>query len=265
VSPQELVREGNVDEALAALQQQVRTNPADAKLRTFLFQLLCVQGQWDRALNQLNVSAEIDPIGLAMAQTYREALRCEAYRQSVFAGEHTPLVLGEPPPWIGLLVQAIAAKGAAAEDLRAQAFDQAPASGGSLDGHPFEWLADADPRLGPVLEAIVNGRYYWIPLTNIQAIDFEKPEDLRDFVWLPAHFTWTNGGEAVGLIPARYPGSESHADPHVRLGRKTLWDGEQPIGQRMLITDGGEFALLDVRRVEFQTAEPEPGSSASEA
>jgi type VI secretion system protein ImpE len=262
VSPEELLREGNVADALAALQQQIRANPADAKLRTFLFQLLCIEGQWDRALNQLNVTAEIDPIALAMAQTYREALRCEALRKSVFAGEHSPLVLGEPPEWIGLLVQSLplAAQGqaAAADELRSQAFEQAPATSGTLDGQPFAWLADADSRLGPVLEAIVNGRYYWIPLTNIHTIDFEKPEDLRDFVWLPAHFRWTNGGEAVGLVPSRYPGSETHADPQVRLARKTLWEaagsGEVPIGQRMFVTDGGEFALFDVRQISFDAA-----------
>ena len=47
------------------------------KLRVFLFQLLCVLGQWERALTQLNVAAELDAQALAMAQMYREALQCE--------------------------------------------------------------------------------------------------------------------------------------------------------------------------------------------
>ena len=51
--------------ALPQLQEAVRANPGDAKLRIFLFQLLSVLGQWERALNQLNVSAEIDPNTLA--------------------------------------------------------------------------------------------------------------------------------------------------------------------------------------------------------
>ncbi|MFO1349473.1 MAG: hypothetical protein U1F68_01835 [Gammaproteobacteria bacterium] len=36
------------------MQEQVRKNPANAKYRVFLFQLLAVLGQWERALNQLN-------------------------------------------------------------------------------------------------------------------------------------------------------------------------------------------------------------------
>ena len=47
------IREGSVDEALQLLQSAVRASPGDAALRIFLFQLLAVQGQWERSLNQL--------------------------------------------------------------------------------------------------------------------------------------------------------------------------------------------------------------------
>jgi type VI secretion system protein ImpE len=109
-----------------------------------------------------------------------------------------------------------------------------------------------------MLEAIVNGRYYWIPFQRIQTIRLEPPADLRDYVWMPAQFTWSNGGETVGLIPARYPGSPGSADPLVQLGRKTDWlecDVETwlGLGQRVLATDQGEYPLLDIRRIELQT------------
>ena len=80
MSADQLLRDGKLDEALAALQQDVRAKPADAKLRVFLFQLLAVQGSWERALTQLNVAGEMDASNLAMVQTYREAIRCELLR-----------------------------------------------------------------------------------------------------------------------------------------------------------------------------------------
>jgi type VI secretion system protein ImpE len=255
------LRDGDVDGALAELQQEIRRSPADARLRVFLFQLLTVQGQWDRALVQLNTAAELDPIALAMAQAYREALRCEVFRADVFAGKRSPLIFGEPPEWIGLLVEALrlTAEGqyAAAGRLRDQAFEAAPATAGSIDGRPFQWIADADSRLGPVLEAIVAGRYFWIPIQNVRSIRLEAPADLRDVVWMPAHFTWTNGGDAVGLIPSRYAGSERNADPLVRLARKTEWsepaEGLQVgSGQRLLATDEQDFPLLDVRQIDCE-------------
>ena len=59
---------GDLDATLTALQDQVRKAPADAKLRIFLFQLLCVLGDWQRAITQLKLSAEMDPMALAMAR-----------------------------------------------------------------------------------------------------------------------------------------------------------------------------------------------------
>ena len=71
------LKDGDVQRALKLLTEQVRAHPQDAKLRVFLFQLLCVLGQWDRALNQLNVSLELDAGTLPMVQTYREAIAGE--------------------------------------------------------------------------------------------------------------------------------------------------------------------------------------------
>lgn len=266
----DLLRQGDPEAALASLQAMVRAEPADAKHRIFLFQLLCVLGQWDRALTQLNVAGDLDAGTLGMVQVYREALGSEALRAEVFAGRRSPLVFGDPEPWIALLLEALRL-GASGEleqsqALRDQAFEAAPATSGRIDGQPFEWIADADPRLGPVLEAIVNGRYYWVPFHRIAELRLERPTDLRDLVWLPAEFKWANGGEAVGLIPARYPGSESAPDPQLRLARRTEWTEVAPdlflgLGQRMFATNAGEYALMEVETVSFETADDGDGDA----
>ena len=269
------LRAGDPDAALTLLQNQIRANPADAKLRIFLFQLLSVLGNWERALNQLNVAAELDASALAMAQMYREALKCEALRAEVFAGRKSPVVFGQPEQWLALLIEStlVAGRGdmAAAARLQAQAFELAPATAGTLDGQPFEWIADADMRLGPVCEAVINGRYYWLPFGNLMRIDIEEPADLRDQVWMPAHFQFSNGGETVGVIPTRYPGSETDPDGLIRLARKTDWVEASPgvfhgLGQRLLSTDAGDHALMDVRQIligEAATTEMTDGSAAA--
>jgi type VI secretion system protein ImpE len=123
-----------------------------------------------------------------------------------------------------------------------------------MDEQPFEWIADADSRLGPVLELMVNGRYYWAPFEQIRIIKITQPEDLRDLVWLPARFVWTNGGEAVGLIPTRYPGSEKSENSAIQLARTTQWQEVTDsvyhgLGQRMLATDRDDFPLLETRLI----------------
>ncbi|MBP1852482.1 type VI secretion system accessory protein TagJ [Rhizobium halophytocola] len=256
MTAEELLRQGDLDGTLSAVQDSVRKTPEDPRLRVFLFQLLCVLGQWQRAIGQLKTCVTLDPEANAMAQMYRTAIICEIYRDKVFHGEKQPLIFGEPENWVAWMIEALKlqATGAqnAAEALRAQAFDAAPAISGTLNGTPFAWVADADPRLGPMLEVIVNGRYFWAPFSAISRVVVEPPRDLRDRVWMPATVTWSNGGDAVVLIPTRYAGTSDAPDNDLKLARKTDWIGEEDrvsagLGQRLLATDETDCALMDLR------------------
>jgi type VI secretion system protein ImpE len=255
------------------LRRMIQKQPQRSDLRIFLFQLYCVQGEWMKASTQLDVLLELDPSSKPMVETYREALRCEALRREVFDGKRSPLVLGAPQDWLALMIEALRvdAEGRpeAAAELRARALEGAPATSGKLDDVAFAWLADADSRLGPVVEAIVNGKYYWVPISRLMRIEIDKPADLRDFVWTPATLTLENGAVNVALIPTRYPGTERETDNALRLARATDWR-EQPggawhgVGQRMLTTDQSELALLDVRVIAFDTVLVESAPSQDE-
>jgi len=273
VIPEEKLRQGDVAGALEGLQAHVRQDPSNSRHRVFLFQLLSVVGQWERALTQLDVVADLDAGSLPMVHTYREALRCEVLRAEIFQGKRSPLVFGEPEPWIAFLVQALRvdAEGdaSAAADLRDQAFEAAPATAGSLDDTAFEWIADSDSRLGPILEAVIRGRYYWVPFLRIRAVEIDEPQDLRDSVWTPARITFSNGGNDVALIPTRYVGSEKATDEQLRLARRTEWvqiHGETyaGLGQRILCTDTGEHPLMEVRKIVLATHDPATGGAPAE-
>lgn len=248
-----------LDEQVERVKDAIRNHPEQANLRTFYFQLLAVLGHWDKALKQLQVCAQLDPQAAPMAHAYREAMRCELLRQEVFAGRKTPFILGEPPQWISYLIDALKAQaegaGEAALELRMQALDMAPALAGRLNDEPFEWLCDSDSRLGPVCELHAKGCYYWVPFSAVRSIAFEKPQDLRDMVWQPCEITLANGNTLQGLIPTRYPLSAIEDDA-LRLARRTEWvdlagDHVAGRGQRVLLTDRSEHALLDVRSICF--------------
>ena len=258
----EQLKAGDLAGALASLQTEVRAKPADASLRIFLFQLLCVMGDWKRAITQLKVCGELDKDAIPMAQTYREGIICEVYREKVFAGEKDPLIFGEPQEWIALLAEAAKLVGqghpARAADLRARSFEMAPGISGMLNGTAFEWIADADMRLGPVLEAVVNGRYFWMPFSAIREIRAEDPADLRDTVWTPVNMVLRNGGDIVALIPTRYAGTATSGSDAAKLARTTEWRdvGAETFvgtGQRLLATDGGDVALMDLRLLTLNT------------
>lgn len=262
---EDLLKAGDLDGALAALQDAVRKDAANPALRIFLFQLLCVRGDWKRAIAQLKLSAELDSEATAMAQTYREGIICEVYREKVFSGEKEPLIFGEPEEWIALMVEALKSNAAGnaeqAAETRARAFELAPAVSGRINGEPFEWIADADMRLGPLLEIIVNGQYFWMPFSAIGRAKFEDPVDLRDAVWTPAEIKLANGGDIVALIPTRYAGTLENGSDAEKMARSTLWtdvgaDTYVGLGQRLLTTDLGDTALMDLRLLEMNAELP---------
>ncbi len=255
-------REGDLGACLESLQGEVKRRPEDVKQRIFLAQVMMLLGRWERALTQLGVLRELDASTLPMVHSYSAAIQCERLRAGVFRGERSPLLFGEPEPWMAEMVQAVGllATGHAAEAaaLRARALEAAPARTGTANGQPFEWLADADPRLGPMLEVLLNGNYYWVPMHRVREIRIEPPSDVRDLVWVPAEFVWANGGEAVGLIPTRYPGSEDAPDDALRLARRTDWvdagaETSIGLGQRLFATDASDLALLELRSAIFET------------
>lgn len=261
MNAEEFIRAGNLERALEELQGKIRKDPSEPSHRIFLFQLLSVMGQWKRALTQLDVINDLDSQTWPMVHAYREAVNCELHREAVFRGAVKPLVFGEPAEWMALLVEAQQAQAKGETDrfleLNAQAFEQAPACAGKINEEPFEWLADADQRFGPVLEMIFNGQYYWTPMHSIKSLRSEEPSDLRDLVWLPAEVTWTNGGQSMVMIPARYPMLSGIGDEFL-LSRKTEWlehgqDVFEGMGQRLLATNESDHPILQVRSIEFES------------
>lgn len=255
----ELLRAGDIDGARATLIETLRARPADEKARMFLFQLLCLVGDWEKARKQLEALASLSPEAQMLAVAYGQAIAAEAVRADVFAG-HAPLESLIASEWVKGLAEAIhcyatgeAERGA---ELRDAAFDAAPDSAGTLDGESFEWLADADSRFGPAFEAIIAGRYGVVPFDVVERIESDGPEDLRDILWYPVQIAFRMGQSVAAFLPARYPGSEYAADPADRLGRATHWTdepwGQAGSGQHLwMLSNGQERGLLSLRTLTF--------------
>lgn len=271
-SESENLQAGDVDAALDEVKARVRKAPGDPRQRTLLFQLLAVKAQWDRARTALDVLGGLEKSSEQMVASYRVVLQCEALRSRIFAGATTPEILGEPQQWMADLFEALRmtalGEHAAASTLREQAFDAAPATRGTIDGQAFEWIADADARVGPMIEAIVGARYLWIPFSRVRDIHMPAPKELHNLVWAPAAITLANDSSLAALIPTRYPGVESSSDGMIQLARTTEWSEPAPnsyigAGQRLWATDQGDHPVLDIRAITLEV-EKEDGPVAVE-
>ena len=90
MNPHELYRAGRLTDAIKALSAELRDNPTDAKRRTFLFELLCFAGEYDRADKQLEVLGQAGPTSEMGVLLYRSALYAERQRQDLFRGVTFP-------------------------------------------------------------------------------------------------------------------------------------------------------------------------------
>jgi len=232
-----LLDEGKLDSAIEQVTASLRAKPDDLQLRTSLFELLCLAGKWDRAEKQLDVLASSEERRTG-ALLYLGAITAERAREDTVSRK----AYGPPP-------------------------EDGPV-GGSLNGTPFSSIADADPRVGARLEVVMGADCMWIPFNKISTVRMEPPTRLRDLIWTPAQLL-LRGSEIKAaqprvLLPALSVFTWRHDDPQVRLGRMTVWEEagesgmEVPRGQKMLLVDGEEVPLLEIRSLEFDTAaEPE--------
>jgi type VI secretion system protein ImpE len=234
MTAQSLYQAGRLDDAIDALSAELRSNPTDAQRRTFLFELLCFTGNYDRAAKQLDILSQGGQQAAMGTLLYQSALHAERTRQDMFANNTLPMASGPSTP-----------------------------ISGTLNGKPFSSIADGDPRVGPRLELFAAGQYTLLPLAHVESVRMQPPKRLRDLLWAPAivrtapSFKGTDLGEI--LIPVMAPGSWQDDDDTVRLGRSTAWialdDGrEAPIGQRVLRVDDDEVPLLEVRELVMTTS-----------
>jgi type VI secretion system protein ImpE len=245
-----------------------------------MFQAFALSGEWSRAEDQLHAVRQLDATLGGWALVYESCIRAERHRAEVFSGARSPVSLGEPAAWFASLCEAIRAEArgdwAASAELRQRVADEAPALRGRCEvqrgkeAEPefieFDALRDADPRVDTVLELVVEGRYLWLPFSNVRSMRAQPLTGSESLLWAPYQLELTNGGEIFAFIPARYPGSEASDDDELRQCRGTDWTEPAPgvfhgVGQRLFSvvprdsTTERYVPLLHIRELEFPHTE----------
>ncbi len=237
MTPLALYREGKLREAIKALGEELRSNPLDAKRRTFLFELLLFAGEYDRAEKQLDLLAGANAEAAAGTLLYRSALHAERTRQSMFANRETP------------------------------PSRQEAVHGGVLDGKAFSEISDSDPRIGANLEVFLAGSYTWIPIHYLRRLEIRASRKSTRLGVGLAHasrpvptFDCRSWAKSCFLFSA-------HSLHGIRMSQFT-WAanrpgktddvyGEIPYGAKMMVVDGADVPLLDIRSVVWSAPEKE--------
>ena len=142
-----------------------------------------------------------------------------------------------------------------------RAEDQRPKVSGVCNGQPFQDFRDLDDLTSCILEVLtVKGDYYWIPIAQVESIEFHEPVRPRDLLWRRAHLIVRSGPDGEVFLPALYPGAAGEEDEQIRLGRSTDWRGGDAVpvrgvGQRTFLVGEDARPILELQTVTFDQQE----------
>lgn len=256
----------SLDKLQSEQQQRIRGEPTSATERFGLFQTLSMRGDWEGANRQLRQALNNDASLLPVVRSYQLIIEAELQRERCSRGEQSiHLVTSTEEDWSSSLAAGYAGREepanladhlALAPALRGE-IDIAIDGGQAVRTETFDWIADGDSRLGPMLELILQQGYCWLPMTEIREVEISLPQSGCDRLWARAAITRTNGERLRATIPVRYAGDYANQVDSLLLGRETRWNvlGDAALGlftgegQRMWITNAGEYAVLDVRAI----------------
>lgn len=246
--------------------QAIKKSPMDFNLRLSLVQSYLLQANWQQALKTIQGYLKLNPNDEQSKALLLNNIDCEIQRQRVFNNELS--VQG----YIGTNEAIIAFQ----QDLLSEYFAQADeqqmtkkfvAFVDSLDSElsitvqqaenntVYEglWL-DSDMRTACVLELFCQGKYYWLPITDIKRLTFKPNEILTDIIWRRAEIELVNGQTTAGFVPARYVvPADTNLSEALGYARLTEWQVFQgfttALGQKVWSNGEVDVGLLDIEQI----------------
>ena len=265
MTPGELFHSGKLTEAVSAAVENVKKHPADVDRRGLLCELLCFVGEFERADKQLETIGQQQPESMLGIGMLRQLIRGEIARQEFFCEGRLPEFLGEVSPHMRLQLEAsITLREGHASDaaeLLAKAEAQRVQVGGTCDGNRFDDFRDLDDLTAPVFEVLTStGKYYWVPMENVESIEFHTPGRPQDLLWRRAQMVVRGGPDGEVFLPTLYPQTYTNSDDQLRMGRSTEWIGGDAspvrgVGMRMFLIGDEDQSILQLEAIEFDSQE----------
>lgn len=251
---------GDLEGAVQSALETVRSSPTDVSARTFLFELSCFSGDWERAAKQLEVIGQQDVNAMIGALMYKQNFSAEKDRISTFEKGMVPECLMPPPRYVeDLVVSATHIREGRKDEARAlldKVEEERPAFPCRINGKEVSDFRDFNDLTMCVFECIIKESYTWIPFEQVEKVDLFEPKSLRDLYWVQAEVEMINGTKGEMFLPSLYVNSHKSTDDQIRLGRLTDWvdlgsDVFAGEGTRVFWMDGEHMAMPDIREIDF--------------
>lgn len=249
---QELLQEARLTDCILHIETQLRDDPLNVDLKSSLIELLCINGELDRADKQLNYMVQKHPDFLIGASNLRQLILAEQSRQDFLIGKSVPNLFTESDEHIEAFMklrvelnqgnqQNITESALALEEKRPEITVQ-------LNDETVNEFRDLDDSLGGFIEIFgTDGKYYIAQIKDIDYIHFKPVRSIIEQVWRRVELSIKDGPSGEAHIPLVYANSVTDAE---KLGRETDWQEKAPdmmigVGQKMWFVNGQAVPLSD--------------------
>ena len=262
----ELFNEGELRGAIDVATEAVKKSPADPSPRLVLAELLCFAEEFERADKQLEAALIQSPETNLSTALGRQLIRAATARQRCFFEGAVPDMLAPIDREVELQLKLLTLN-------RAGEFEQVASLlegllrycgrlSGQCDAEAFTGFRDLDDSMVACLEVLTStGKYYWVPWHRIETLEFQPVVRPRDLLWREAKIVVREGPDAVVYVPVSYPATRLESDgQEAVLARATWWREPEDglvtgVGQRILLINGKEQPILDVKSLRFDKIE----------
>lgn len=260
----EQLERGDLDGAIEAASEEVRSHPTDTVRRSLLAELLCFAGNFERADRLLDAVQHQDTSVAVGVALFRQLIRAAEARRLFYEECRLPEFLAPPSEEDQLYLRALVAikdkqPQQAAEFLAEAEARRTPLSG-RLDGTAFDDMRDLDDVTATHLDVLTStGKFYWVPFRAIESIALHKPERQRDLLWRRASLAIGGGPDGEVFLPTIYATTAETDSALARLGRRTDFIGGEGepmrgIGLRTFLFGDVARSILEIAQVEFEIA-----------
>ncbi|MBX2807695.1 MAG: hypothetical protein KTR20_03600 [Cellvibrionaceae bacterium] len=252
LSPSKYYQQGDLHCALLSAGKAVKDSPNNTQARILFVELLCVNGEFERADSQLAVLMTLQPELSLNITLWRKLIYAAQCRMDVYQLKAKPDIIDKPTPAIGNALDILVALKDRDEERLSMLIknidDENKINKFIVNNNDLNVFRDLDDVTANIFEVMgANGKYFWIDFSQVVEIAFDKPKRILDVLWRRATIVLSNGTEGEVYFPAIYP---KKGDTETVLGKKTEWSKKfslyQGVGLKTWIYGDFELTINDI-------------------
>ncbi|WDE01185.1 type VI secretion system accessory protein TagJ [Thalassomonas actiniarum] len=260
-----MLQQGRLTDVISHIETQLRDDPLNVDLKSALVELLCINGELERADQLINAMVQKHPDLIVGASNLRLLIRAAQERQDFLQGQGVPNLFNERDEYLEAFMKLNleinqGQQGEALQQVCEQLERSRPDTRVKINDSSRKIVRDLDDTLGGFIEIFgTDGKFYIAQLAEVDYVHFKPVSSLLEQVWRRVDLSIKGGPSGEAYLPLVYANSVTDKQ---KLGRETDWQQLAPevsrgAGQKMWFVDDKAMAISEVNHINCVSLEGE--------